>query len=246
MEDIGQKRVREFVALYNRLEKVLKEKVNNGKGKMSFYELTRRAVENKDKVVTYYKKDLDLIRKFRNLLLHEHVNIENYLAVPSDYLVDITEQLIEKISRPQRVKDLFLKDVKSFSLDDSLSTVLKEVEATKYTQFPVFDKQRLVGIISDNGITLFLSQMVAEDIISIQETKVSDVINYDEEKESFDVVIENKSIYDINEMYEKQIKEGNTNYIVLISNKSRESIQESKDITGIITPWDVPMIEQNK
>lgn len=81
-------------------------------------------------------------------------------------------------------------------------------------------------------------------MISIKETFINTVLEADEEKNSYEIIGENKSIYDIESIFSKRIKEGKTAYLVLITKNGK--IETSNDVIGIITPWDIPTIVENK
>lgn len=129
-------------------------------------------------------------------------------------------------------------------MEDSLSEVLNVVNERQYSQFPVFNDDELVGLISENGITRFLAESVDEDIISIVDTKVKDVINQDEAKDSISIVNLNTLIHDIEDIFSKKLHEGNSIFAILVSSRGRK-IETSEDIVGIITPWDLPIILDN-
>ncbi|SEK78364.1 CBS domain-containing protein [Carnobacterium iners] len=98
---------------------------------------------------------LDFFREFRNLLIHKTVSGEEAIATPSSLLIEEIEMITEKIKHPKKVKDLFLSEVVTFDQGDKLSLVLKKVKEKSYSQFPVFNDNKLVGIVSENGITNF-------------------------------------------------------------------------------------------
>lgn len=125
-----------------------------------------------------------------------------------------------------------------------MAEVLQVVSNTQYSQFPIFKDKKLVGLLTENGITQFLSNSVKDDIISISETIVDDIIKEDEGKESFTIVNSNTLLYDINEEFRHNLNNGNSIFAILISNRGRK-IKSPSDIKGIITPWDLPKILKN-
>ena len=154
------------------------------------------------------------------------------------------EEVINKKKKKKKVKDIFLKKVISFEPTDSLSKLLSAVNDNGYSQFPVFEQGKLVGIISENGITNFLAHSIEDDLISIKETTVKDVLTLDETKDAFSVISENKSIFDIESIFSKKVSEGNSAFLILISTNG--IIETPEDIIGIITPWDLPELIKNK
>lgn len=231
-----------FKAAFNELHNAVAEKVGYSKD-TNFGFLLDKADKNNDKVIKSYKEPLEVLRNFRNLLTHNSLNGEN-IATPSEALIDEVEHITQKIAHPGKVIDLFNREVISFDVDDSLKDVLKAVDLNGYSQFPVFNGDKLQGIISENGITNFLAKAVDDDVISISETTVANVIEKDEEKDSFEVIKENKSIYDIENIFSKRIAEGKTAFVLLITSDGH--VKRDQGFKGIITPWDLPTVEANK
>ena len=210
----------------------------------NFGGLLKIAKDRKDKVILTYYDKLNFYRELRNILEHKSVGKDDVIAVPSYTLITQMEEVINKIKFPKKVKDIFLKKVISFEPTDSLSKLLSAVNDNGYSQFPVFEQGKLVGIISENGITNFLSHSIEDDLISIKETTVKDVLTLDETKDAFSVISENKSIFDIESIFSKKVSEGNSAFLILISTNG--IIETSEDIIGIITPWDLPELIKNK
>ena len=167
---------------FNTLHEVLKNKLNNKN--RNFGRLIQYGKDNKDKVINNYYEELDFHREFRNILSHSHRRGKPPVAQPSEAVIEELINLTNRIRSPKKASDLFLADVAHFNSDDSLAKVLQFVNDNQYSQFPVFDNNQLKGLITENGITQFLSRSVKDDVISISETIISDVIKLDEAKDS--------------------------------------------------------------
>src|SRR5699024_5165046 len=117
--------------------------------------------------------------EFRNLLTHNTIRNEA-IAQPSDALIDEIKGVTEKIRYNKKVKDLFLRKVLTIDEDDMLEDVLELVKKESYTQYPVFNGNTLVGIITSVGITNYLARHIDEDIISIKETSIKELLEVEE------------------------------------------------------------------
>jgi len=227
---------------FNTLHEVLKSKLNNKD--RNFGRLIQYGKANNDKVVNNYYDELNFHREFRNILSHSHTRGKPPVAQPSDTIIEEIRALSNRIKSPKKASDLFLKDVTHFNYDDSLAKVLQFVNNTQYSQFPVFEDTQLKGLITENGITQFLSRSVKDDLISIKETNISDVINLDEAKDSWEIVNSNTLLIDVKEIFNKKLNAGNSLFAILISNTGK-NIENPEDIIGIITPWDLPKVLKN-
>lgn len=87
----------------------------------------------------------------------------------------------------------------------------------------MFNNQGLVGLISENGITHFLADSVEADLISIVETKIKDVINQDEARDSTFIVNSQTLIHDVKDIFDKKLHEGNSIFSGSSSNINQTS-----------------------
>lgn len=229
--------VSEFLGAYNDLQNALKKRLNY-KGDRDFSTYLYWAKDNNDSVIMNYYDELNSIREFRNILTHESTSEIFPLANPNEKLIERMKFLIEKIGNHKTVGELFKSEVKTLNANDSLKKTLEHINTHGYSQYPVFDKNKLIGIITENGITNFLAKKSKNDFIDLKGATVLDVLKIDKDKNLYEIVDENTSVFEVEEIFENQIRNGNSAYVVLISNE-KEPI-EIKDILGIITPWDVP------
>lgn len=232
-----------FNHIFNTIHEIIAERLSETV-RTNFGKLLEKGKNRNDKVILTYYDKLNFYRELRNILTHNSISKDEVIALPSDTLLNQMEEVLEKIKHPKKVKDLFIKNVVSFNASDSLKEVLIEVRRNGYSQFPVFKEGILIGIISENGITNFLARSIEEDIISINETKIEEIVSIDEMKNSFQVIKEAKSILDIESIFSKKISEGNSGFLLLIAKNGE--IKSPEDISGIITPWDLPVLLGNK
>ncbi|WP_208560374.1 CBS domain-containing protein [Marinilactibacillus kalidii] len=240
---MAEDNVREFIHVFNELQKVVAKKIGSDPD-TNFGSLLYEAEGKQDKVVINYKRKLDLYREFRNLLVHSTINEHESIANPSPSLIEEMRVVMKKIQYPKTVSDLFLEKVITFKKEDPFSKVLKAIEENQYSQFPVFQGEKMVGIISENGITNFLARSIQDDLITISQTTVADILENDEEKHAYEIIPKDMSIFEIESIYSKKIKEGIVAYFLLITNQ--EQVKHPDDLIGIITPWDMPEIIENK
>lgn len=236
-----------FNSAFNRLDRAISKRLNltHGDRLNGFKNAIKTGKRNGDKLISNYYERLDVINELRNFVTHESLTAEP-IASPSDSIIEEIESITSKISHPKKVRDLFLNDVISFTDSDQLSEALKIVREKNYSQFPVFKDDELVGLVTENGITKYLAHVIEGDLILIEKTSLAEILEADDSVDSYDVIYENKSIYDIEEIFNKQIQKGNTTFILLITKKANNQITSKDDIVGIITPWDIPSLVNNK
>lgn len=200
--------VAEFLGAYNDLERALAEKLNyQGDKGMATY--LNWGVKNQDPLILKYFEEIDGIREFRNVLTHESSSDIYPIAYPNEKLIDRMNQLVNKFSNHKTVGHLFLKEVSFMKDTDSLRYALKSINTLGYNQFPVFDKNKLIGILTENGITNYLAKKAGENhLIDIKGVTLKEVLEVDKGKNLYKIVDENTSIIEIEKDFEGQIKKG--------------------------------------
>ncbi|MCJ1782334.1 CBS domain-containing protein [Mammaliicoccus sciuri] len=222
----------EFNYLHKEIAKRLNRNENTEFGKL-FNELTE-----KNKSLKPYVNSIDTARKLRNILVHEPIRNNFTIAEPSDEIIKSLRDVRIKIEHPNTVK-LFHKDVIILDVNNTLIDVLNIIKEYSITQFPVFENNNFIGMLSDNGISKWLASVTKQELVDLTEINLKEVINQDESRNSFVIVKSNLPLFEVEKSITKKIKEkGYSNIVVLIT--PLEKIKSKDDIKGIITPWDLP------
>jgi predicted transcriptional regulator len=195
-----------------------------------------------DKIVNYYWDDLHVFLDLRNVLVHKQYGIE-VLANPSKEVIDSINKIRDKIMNPVIIGALFKQKVISFDSDDSLDKVLNYVRSYDYTQFPIFSGRTFLGLLSENGIARWLSRMIENDVISLRETKISEVMSLEECKSNYLFISPSANIYEVDVKFANGYKNNNKTLVLLITNKQNPI--DASDFTGIITYADLQLIKNH-
>jgi predicted transcriptional regulator len=107
-----------------------------------------------------------------------------------------------------------------------------------YTQFPLYDGEKFMGLLSENGITKWLAKNV-EDGIFDGDTLLSDVISFEEEENNFSFINREASIYEAKEAFRNYIDKGLELDALLITHSG----SAHEKLMGIITRWDIITIQ---
>lgn len=233
----------EFLSAFNRIEKqcsnILKTTPH-----IPFSRLIEEAAKQ-NKVVKYYEKPLKAFADLRNAIVHNEIEPGYVLAEPHDSVVKNIVEIAEKLKSPRIIGNLIQQKISSFSIEDSLDAVLTEINDNSFTQFPIFSDRGFEGLLTENGIAHWLAANIKEDIISLSETKVIDILSCEESKENYRFINRKTSIYEIEEYFQKFINNGQNNGCLLITNNTKH-VKEAKDILGIVTSWDLTEINKLK
>nr|WP_255620846.1 CBS domain-containing protein [Salinicoccus sp. RF5] len=151
-------------------------------------------------------------------------------------------EIRNQIEYPTKVNKIFKNHVQCFKAEDNLKDVLNYIKDKSYTQFPVFDQNEFLGLVSDNGITFWLSEVIKEEIVDLSEVKIADVIGHDENRMNYVTIKADMSLYNVDELFSRRIRNGERGVVLLITALGK--IEKPEDIIGIITPWDLPKINE--
>lgn len=225
----------EFMSEFNKLHEVLKERA---KKEDDFFSLLKRL--EKDPIVSRYKDELHIVRKLRNLLVHEKGTVAYDIATPSKFLVKQLTFIRQQIIQPATAGEHFCREVFSFNIENSLERLLYFINEKHLYQFPIFDEKGLAGVISHNGITNWLAHDFKNEQIDFSQVKIKDIVADEDSYYHYEVIKSDTSLFDVEAMFSSNLFVGRSQYVILISDE--EEITKWKDLKGIITPWDLPEV----
>lgn len=194
-----------------------------------------RIVRNRESIVNHYWDDLELINKLRNLIEHES-DKTGPLAIPTDLLVQKLEFIERKLKNPDFIGSVYKSKVQTFDISTTLKEVLTVIKNKNYTQFPVFDGNDLVGMLTENGIATWLASKMEEEIFIFEDVLVKEIIEKEELLDSYKILEYNKSPFDAYQEFAKR-KDNQGPLVILVS--KIKNIRNADDIIGIITHWDL-------
>lgn len=264
MELKSQKQV-EFIEKFNELHKLLQRELisdfkktekgrkklsdskNSGEVTMTFEDCLYTI--KKSKHYNYFKGFYDqfyLIKNLRNVLVHDSTEKFYDIAEPSDLSMEIMDRLSAYFLNPIKIRTFLVDhDVSqplSFSPEDNLQDVLNQISEHQYSQFPIFKDNKLMGMLTDNGLTNLIANESDNDGLIFSDYLVESIIskdNYDENKDSYAVIYKESELYRVIDLFsviERQIK------YILITDLANNKISQKSDLIGILTTADIPMI----
>lgn len=226
----------EFKSCFNNIEAFLKKSLEISYN-IPFYNLVNK-MSNKNKIVDNYKTELYTLGDLRNFVTHG--DIKKPWAVVSDEALGRIKIIERNLTNPKKIYEVFDKQVITVSREDSLEKVLKIIKEKQFSQFPVLDEGYFNGIVSENGITNWLASNIEEDIISIKESLVKDVMIKEEEQNNYKLMLTSNYLHEVIEAFEKGLKH-HRNFIIIVINRKKDQLL-LEDIYTIITPWDLSKI----
>ena len=133
-----------FLNAYNSIDHGLRNQYNF-KRAMAFSDMIRRCVVI-NSVVRKYEDDLVDFSRLRNAIVHSG-NESDIIAEPHTNVVEKLEHIAKLICTPPKaVESICKKDVLSVKSTDTLKNVVETISKSGYSNLPVYDKDKLIGI----------------------------------------------------------------------------------------------------
>lgn len=222
-----------FLDRFHSIESILRQQLGREE-RMLFYQLVNQ-VAKKNALIRQKAERLKNFGDLRNAIQHGSGLNGEAIAEPHDKIVDEIIDIEEKLRSPKRMNHFFC-DVYSLNETDSMSKMLQLVQQFQYSQFPVFNsKGEFISLVTESGITNWLASKVKDDLISFEETVVSDLLSVDELAETYRFISRITTVYEAKDYFLQAANEGRKLEALLIT----ESGKSNQALLGIVTHWDL-------
>ncbi len=224
--------------IYNEIDHYMRKRL----GAQEFVEhgALLRQMADKDRIFSANYKDLKLFSELRNILVHNpYPDKANPLIIPHDYILGKYEEIRSAILHPKKALDIAIKPQLIYKtvLSANALDVMQEMDDKTYTHVPVMERDKMIGVFSENTILAYLVHH--KDAIIMKDTKVSEFrefIGLDKHKsEYFEFVSRDTLFSDVEVLFQKGLKERKRVAVVYIT----EHGKQDEKLLGMITAWDV-------
>ena len=149
-----------FINAYNNIDYSLRT-IYDFKRSMSFSDVVRRSVVL-NAVVRKYEEDLIDFGRLRNAIIHQG-NSKYVIAEPHDDIVEKIEKLAELIAEPPMAIDrVGNKEVITINHEMLIEAAMELIYRTGYSNLPVYEGDKLIGILNGRKLINVLGQKVGE------------------------------------------------------------------------------------
>ena len=221
-----------FLEDFNRLEEYFR-KITHSNKYVNFMEMVNSLQSN-----YYISKKYDTLRQLadlRNTIVHKR-GTEIY-ANPTDIALLTMESIREQIMTPKRVFDIVKNKPIKFESSTLFIDVIKTIKEMEYSQFPIYEEKKYVGLLSSNSVVLWLANTIDGDNALVEDLSritVKEIIQYNEELDKAKFV--NRNI-DVNEFAQLLLDNKDTLIWIITENGNRNETP-----LCIITPYDFEKI----
>lgn len=223
-----------FLVAFSNIEKLVRNLAGADKG--AKFQSNLNHAKNQHRIINQYYTDLQEFADLRNALVHERTD-GHLLADPREETVKKIEKIASTIENPKKANAIRSLNVTSFTEDQCISDVLSVIHKTGFSQFPVLRGDELCGILTTNAIACWLSGKIDDDILSLSETSIAEVLTGAEDKGNYVVLSRDANVFDLWQSF----AQSNTLVVaVLITHSGKK---HEKPI-ALFTPWDLPEIKR--
>ena len=223
----------QFLNLCNQFTRLLTEMYHLKNNSTMGYVI--RAARYKHPVIKHHYETLSMYVELRNVLVHE--TYDQVLAEPTDDVVNLMQHIVSRLTDSKTLKDVFKFEVTSFFDDEPIEHLFQIIQQTTFSHFPIFNQEGLLGVLTENGITHFIASKVDEDIISLKDLTIQEVLFADEHYNHYKILKPETLLHEAVEVFDSR---QHPVQIAFISHL--ELIKAPQDIIGFMLPKDVAHI----
>lgn len=221
-----------FISSYNKIDRTLRT-LYNYKAYLSFSDIIRRTSSVNYIVKKHEQKLIDFAR-LRNSIVHQG-DFEQIIAEPHLDVVEEFEAIEYLIcSPPNALNSVAQKDVKTLDCKTKLIDVIKTIYETNYSNIPVLENRKLIGVINNKflieGMARALEEKKSLDIF-LRDTEVKEIISESMTNVYYTVMSEKASLVEVMNEFEK-----NRKLLAIIFTKNGNCLEA---LLGIITAYDI-------
>ena len=151
-----------FIVAYNEIDYSLRT-IYGFKRSITFSDMVRKAV-TLNSVVRKYEESLIDYGRLRNSIVHKS-NPNYIIAEPHEDVVEELEKIAKHICTPPTALDrIATKNVLCEDAESPLRDVIIKISETGYYNLPVYDGEKLIGVINGHDIIATMGEQIAKGI----------------------------------------------------------------------------------
>ncbi len=190
------------------------------------------------KIISTYQDELFQYAKLRNALVHEKTELGYYIAEPHEEVVERIEKIARVLHSPNYALTIATKEVIFFHLEDRIEDVISAIKACNYSQYPVYEGNRCLGLLTAKSIVKWLAERMMGSIVDLSDVKIQDVFEV-EKRPPLTFQARTSTIFDVEECFEHYHQQKLDIEAVIITENGRDD----ETPLGIVTAWDLIEID---
>lgn len=228
------KRTDEFLDLYRQLERIGRDTY--------FPEMGNEPIIGRLQALPLlkeFKEEIDYCRVVRNFLVHNPKVNGVYPIIPSEEMVNVLRKCVTRLGNPVLAMKFAVKreNLYTATLDSKISEVAEYMDSHGFTHVPVFDKNKLVGVFSDNSIYAYVCanrelNINYQSTLRVLETYLALDMHTNE---YFAFVEKNATLYEVSKLFTIDVRSMKNLAAVFLT----EHGNINEKILAMITPYSI-------
>ena len=187
--------------------------------------------------VKRFRVDLKEYADLRNAIVHE-LSDGHVIAEPNERAVHDIQRIELLILNPRTVIPLFQQKVQSLEESSSIGQAVSLMHKHSFSQIPITTSGTYLALLSANTIARWLGSQVDDDVFSVDETTIGEVLKYAEDTEDHTFMSKGSTLFQVLECFDDFERRGKRLEAVLITEKGNKS----EALLGILTVFDLPKV----
>ncbi len=227
----------EFLDKYKQMENTVRNEYNLG---------------NNDSVVNYLiskkefkeiENELDLCRDTRNLLSHNPKINGEYLVYPSEEMIKLLDEVIQKVTKPLKASNIMVKksELCFRGMQNNVNEAMAAMKEHSYKYIPILEDGVLVGmfsaktvldIMTSEGVDVFKDEVTFESI-----SKYIAIENVS--SKTFAFVGNSTPLCEVKDIFKEDVENKERINIIFVTQHGKSD----EKLLGIITAWEIAAVK---
>lgn len=184
-------------------------------------------------------EEIKYCQEVRNLLQHRKKLGGGYPVSPSNEMIRFVEDLIERVRKRPKCMDICITFSGLYwaTAQGSVRKVLQDMRTRGFTQVPILDKKRVIGVFDRTSLFDYLADQKGEGLS--ENLTFEDMMEYlalDRRKtEIFTFHPKDLYVDELQDVFEAQYRKGRRISSAFLTKTGKPS----EPLIGMITPWDI-------
>jgi predicted transcriptional regulator len=224
-----------FLDAFTSIEKHLRALAKADKH-MTFNEMVEKASRS-DRAVRRFRDQLKGFGELRNFVVHEYCR-DQPTASPSPHAVERLQAIRDELLSPPKLIGLFRLRVETCVPADAVGLAARKMHDGSFSQLPIYDGDRLVGLLSAETVARWLASRLADGVGLLEEEAVEVVMGHEEGTHAYAVMGREATVEDALAAFDDHLHSGRSLDAIILTHNGKKTERP----LGIVTVSDMPKL----
>lgn len=227
----------QFVAVYNEIDSWLRG-ITKTSNEQSFTRLVD-ATAHSHHGVKRHAQSLKRLAVLRNFVVHEHSH-QWPLATATQHALEQLTKIRNELVSPPLLLSISNRPVTLCRPTDPIGKAVKLMHDGSFSQLPVYNDGRFVGLLTAETVARWLSSNLADGQQLVEEKPVAEVLMHQEYPRNYEFMPRSATVFEALTEFDKSLRRGKRLEAILLTENGRTT----EAPLGIITIHDIPKTQR--